>query len=173
MKLRKRLLILAILLPGAVVFAGGDTELYQQAQSSVRRGNVDFAYMQMRNILRDYPKSRYREQAMFGMGEYHYLIPQYKQAEAMFNQYLDNFSDSKGTLFALCLLHQIAEFESDAAKAADLKNRIIKYKQVSLIFREYQEYKFVSPLNRTYRAVFHIDRIDFFAGDKPLATISY
>ena len=173
MKFKKRVLILTILFPVGMVFAGGDTELYHHIQTSVRRGNLDFAYMQMRNILRDYPHSRYRDQAMFGMGEYHFLIPQYKQAEAMFNQYLDNFPDSKGTLFALCLLHQIAEFQSDAAKALDLKNRIIKYKQVSLIFREFQEYKFVSPLNRTYRAVFHIDRIDFFVGDKPLATISY
>lgn len=173
MKYTKIMSILVGLLTAGAVFAGGDAELYHQVQSSVQRGNLDFAFMQMRNILRDYPSSRYRGKAIFGMGEYHFLIPQYPQAEAMFNQYLDNFSDSEGTLFALCLLHQIAAFKKDAAKAAELKDRIIKYKQVSLIFREYQEYKFVSPLNRTYRAVFHIDRIDFFVGDEPLATISY
>src|SRR3989338_995397 len=112
MKFAKSFLTLVVLLTAGVAFAGGDAELYHQALASVRRGNLDFAYMQMRNILLDYPKSRYRDRAMFGLGEYHFLIPQYKQAEAMFSQYLDNFPDSKGTLFALCLLHQMAEFES-------------------------------------------------------------
>ena len=146
---------------GNPAFAENESQLYAKAVKAAKTGNPDFAFMYYNAIARNYPQSKYREQILFAKGEYFFQLPQYGQAAEMFKAFLTDYPDSNGKLFALVYLFRIAEFEKNKSQLNDLKKAIVTFKQVGFIFKEFKEYKNRSPLYRPYRAVFHIDKVDF------------
>ena len=51
---------------GSVGFAPGSFQMYSKAVKFAKAGQSDFAFMQYSKLLRNYPKSKYRDQALFG-----------------------------------------------------------------------------------------------------------
>ena len=51
--------------------------------------------------------------------------------------------------------------------------KIITEKQVSLVFRDRKEYKYLTPLNHTLKAAIHIDMIEIYVEGELFAKISY
>ena len=167
------ILFISIILCASTVFAGEDARLYAQAQKMAKAGQKDFAFMQYQTILRDYPVSRFREQALFGKGEYYFLINNDRQAKEAFTSFLTEFPQSNGRLFALAYLWRIAQSQRDEDSLKTLEKEIITQKQVSLVFRDRKEYKYLSPLNNVCLAAIHIDKIEFYVGGELFAKISY
>jgi len=158
---------------GTTGFAFAEARLYSKALKFAKSGQEYFAFMQYNNLLRNYPESKYRERALFATGEYYYRESDLKQAETMFKTLLSEHPDSKEHLYTLAYLLSIADKNNDRPFVEDLEKQIINLQQVSFIFRESKEIAYRSPLYQNYKAVIHIDKIEFFVEGKLFAKVSY
>lgn len=166
------LLLAAIFSPG-ITQASDDRELYSQAVENAREGNKDFAFMYFKDIIERYPDSPYTEAAVFACGEYYYRIADYDDALRMFGQLEAASANPKETLFVLMYLFKIAEAKKEWSFLERLKKDIITFKRLSFLFRNFKEYKYRSPLFGQYRAVYYIDKVEFYIDGELFAQISY
>ena len=113
------------------------------------------------------------ERLIPGYGEYYFLLPDYDQSASAFQTFVQEFPDSNGKLFAWVHLLKIAQIQKDEALTKNLEKEIINFKQLSLVFRDFQEYRYQSSLGRKYRAVFQIDKIEFYVQGEMFAQIRY
>ncbi len=150
-----------LLLPSPV-WAAEDTVIYRQAQKAAKQKQEDIAYLRFDEILRKFPLSKYRPEALFAVGEYHCSISNYKQAQELFMNYLKIAADEPSRLFAFAYLYKIAGKLKDDKARQSFKKEIIALNQVSLVFRKYEKFDYTSPLGQKYTAKFHIDKIEFF-----------
>lgn len=167
------LLILIISLLPPCAGASEEAALYSKAVTAAKSGQTDFAYMYYNSLARNYPQSKYREKVLFVQGEYCYQLPQYAKSKKALQEFIRDYPDSDGKLFALAYLYKIAEYEKDKTTVEKLKKEILIFKQVGLIFKEFKDYKYNSPLYHRYRAVFHIDNVEFYIGGQLFAKVSY
>ena len=160
--------LLSIILFGWLLFcsyplqAGEDGALYSSALKAANEGQQDLAFMRYRSLLRDFPKSRFQKDALFATGEYYFLIADRREVKNIFQKFIQNYPEDKMKLFAQMYLLKMAELEKDEDTRRELTAEIIKSKHVSLVFKEFKEYQYRSPLNRMHRVVYYIDRIEFF-----------
>lgn len=161
-----------LLLVPASGYAGEADALYAKALQAARAGRVDFAFMYYNQIDREYPRSRYREQVLLAKGEYFYELPAYVQAREAFGKLLEEYPQSPGKLFVLAYLYKIAEAEGKVEPIENFKKEILTFRQVGLVFKETKEYKYPSPFYRNFRAVFYIDKVEFYRGGELFATVS-
>jgi outer membrane protein assembly factor BamD (BamD/ComL family) len=173
MKILFLLLLILTFSPGSL-WAGEDDRIYSAAQRMAKEGQADFAFMQYQTILRDHPSSRYAEPAWFAKGEYSFTLGNFAQAKEAFRTFLNQYPESKGKLFALAHLLRIARVQNDETAAQAIETEMIKYKQVSLVFRDKKEFKYKSPLKKhSFKAAVHINKIEIYAGGELFAKISY
>lgn len=161
-----------LLLVSASGYAGEADALYAKALQAARTGRTDFAFMYYNQLDRDYPRSRYREQVILAKGEYFYELPAYVQAKEMFEKLLEEYPQSPGKLFVLVYLYKIAEAEGKTDLVENFKKEILTFRQVGLVFKEAKEYKYSSPFYRNFRAVFYIDKLEFYRGGELFATVA-
>ena len=173
MRMRVSIILTAwLLLVSATGYAGEEDALYAKAIQAARSGRSDFAFMYYNQLDRDYPRSRYREQVLLAKGEYFYELPAYIQAKEVFEKFLEEYPQSPGKLFILVYLYKIAEAEGKTDSAENLKKEIVTFRQVGLVFKETKEYKYASPFYRNFRAVFYIDKVEFYRGGELFATVA-
>jgi len=158
---------------GGTVSAGEDAALNKRALQAAKSGNLDFAFMNYRSILLRYSTSPFVEQATFAKGEYYYGLPDFNRARIVFDEYQQKYPESEGRMFALVYLLNIAEQKGNEEAVESFSRELINLKQVSLIFRDFKEYVFLSPMQQKYKAVFHIDKIEIFLNGELFAQISY
>jgi outer membrane protein assembly factor BamD (BamD/ComL family) len=153
--------------------AAEDIRIYLKARQFARSQSYDFAFMQYRSLLRQYPGSPYTKEALFAQGEYFFLIPDYDKAAEVFRQFVEQYPEDEGKLFALAYLLKIARIQGAQEAVEQYTRDIATFKQLSLVFRDFKEYRYLSPLERQHRAVFQIDTIAFFIKGEPFAKLSY
>ncbi len=155
------------------VCAQGEAQLYHKAVQAAKAGRTDFAFMYYNDLGRDYPASKYREQILFVQGEYYGQSLHYAESTRVFNAFIGEYPESEGRLFALAYLYTMAQRRKDEPLIENLKKEILTFKQVGLVFKEFKEYTYRSPLYHTYKAVFRIDKVEFYVGGKLFATVAY
>lgn len=160
-------------LPADVSVAGEAARAFSNGVRFARGGQMDFAHMEFRAILKDHPRSRFYSPALFAAGEYFFLMGNHAEARAAFQDYAARDPEASSKMIALAFLWKIADIEKDEAAAGQAVREIVNIKQVSLVFRKSQEYQYLSPMNQHYLAVVHIDHIDIFAGGKLFVEIPY
>lgn len=153
-------------------YAGEADALYAKALQAARAGRTDFAFMYYNQLDRDYPNSRYREQVLLAKGEYFYELPAYTQATEIFEKVLAEYRQSPGKLFVLAYLYKIAAAQGKTDAVENFRKEILTFRQVGLVFKETKEYKYPSPFYRNFRAVFYIDKVEFYRGGELFATVS-
>ena len=170
-----RILILAVTFWGwaSIANCSESRSLFSRAKKEAQSGAVDFAYMHYRAALRDDPNSQYRHQLLFANGEYLYWNSDYDQAKTLFNEYTKETNGFEGKLFALAYLFKIAEKEKQSDLIQDIKNKIVALHKHSFIFRDSKTYAYQSPLYHKLKAVYYIDRIEFYVDKELLAKITY
>ncbi len=161
-----------LLLIPALGHAGEADALYARAIQAARSGRMDFAFMYYNQLDRDYPRSRYREQVLFAKGEYFYELSAHVQAREAFGKFLEEYPQSPGKLFVLAYLYKIVEAEGKAEPVENFKKEILTFRQVGLVFKETKEYKYPSPFYRNFRAVFYIDKIEFYREGELFVAVS-
>lgn len=161
-----------LLFASSAGYAGEEDVLYAKAIQAARSGRIDFAFMYYNQLDREYSRSRYREQVLLAKGEYFYELPAYVPAKEAFEKLLQEYPQSSGKLFVLAYLYKIAAAEGKADLTENLKKEILTFRQVGLVFEETKEYKYPSPFYRSFRAVFYIDKVEFYRGGELFATVS-
>ncbi len=146
--------------------ANSDKQIYQRAVREAKTGNLDFAFMDFQEILRHSSASKYYPQALFSSAEYYYWRGSRRDAQAAFTDFIEKFPDSEAMPFAMVYLLQFWKNNPNQEIAEDIKKKIIKFKQLSLLFSEFKEYSFTSSMNYHYRAVYFIDRVEFYVNDQ-------
>jgi len=150
-----------------------EAKLYSQAVKAAKSGNFIFAFMYFRSLLANYPDSKYREGALFAQGEYYFLIADYNDAGSTFIKFINNYLGSKARIFALAYLFKIAENKKNSSLAKKIKNEIITFQRLSFLFSNYKEFKYRSLFLKKYRALYYIDKVEFYAGGELFAQIPY
>ncbi len=161
-----------LLLAPVCGYAGEADALYVKAIQTARSGRIDFAFMYYNQLDREYPRSRYRDQVLLAKGEYFYELPAYVLAKEAFEKLLQEYPQSPGRLFILAYLYKIAEAEGKTDLTENLKKEILTFRQVGLVFEETKEYQYPSPFYRNFRAVFYIDKVEFYRGGELFAIVS-
>jgi len=173
--MKKIVLLIAVIAVFSVneVWANSAKQEYKMAVDAARQRQYDFAFMHYRAISRLFPRSPYRDEALFAEGEYYCLLGNFKSAVAPFENYVKDFPEAEGRIFALAHLYAIAMAQNDSARADQLRSEIVNLQQVSLVFRDFKEYKFQSPFFKGYRAVFQIDTIEFYVDGELYSKIKF
>jgi len=156
-----------------IAFALSEREIYDAAIKAVRSRNMDFAFMNFRALLIQYPQSQYTEKALFATGEYFFASGDYRDAASLFSRYITEYFDAKGYIFALAYLFKIAEKQGQANLIEKLQKEIVTFRQHSFLFRDFKAYTYRSPFAKDYKVVYYINKVEFLVDDAPFADISY
>lgn len=146
-------------------------KLYSQGLSLARRGDVDFAFARYHMLLENYPNVEFIDEVLFAVGEYYFSISNYYNAAALFNKLVIQYPESKAMPFVLSYLAKICRMENKESLAENLEKAIIRFKQTSLLFSNFKEYKYVSSFYKKYKAVYFIDRVEIYINDELFAKI--
>lgn len=166
------LFLFLFLLFSQTLFAEEDAQVYSRAREAAQSGHMDFAFMYYRSILNDYPDSKFKAQALFAQGEYYFLLPNYHESASLFNKFISLNPDPKEKLFALAYLLKIAQIQGNESLEKDLQKTILTLNPMDLVFRDFKEYNYRSPLDRKHKAVFRIDKIQFYVQGEMFVQIS-
>lgn len=156
-----------------VGMAPAASEVYLKAVKFAKEGQDHFAFMHFNNLLRSFPQSNYRQEALFATGEYYFQIAEFTKAAETFEVFLAENPSTQEKLYALGYLLNMASQENDERSMHELEKQIINLQQVSFVFREEKEIKFHSPLNKRYKAVIHINKIEIYVEGELFAQVSY
>ena len=77
---------------------------YEKAVQFIKRSQYDFALLEFRAIIREFPESRYAQASLFGIGEYFYNQKLYYEAMRNFTRYIETYPESDGAIFARAYL---------------------------------------------------------------------
>lgn len=163
-----------ILMAGAAsAFALNDRQIYRSARQYALQGWRDFAFMEYRKIIHGFPDSRHRPDALFAAAEYYYWAKDYPRAKEQFTAYLEDPRDPVKSLFATAYLYRIAGRDGNTAAVSGFIKDIITFQRQAFVFTSRKESPFVSPLGRECKAVYEIDRIQFFIEGELFAEINF
>jgi len=173
--MKRSFLLMSVLLVwiGGAGFVSEDGQVYSMACEFARVGRQEFAFMHYNHILREYPQSSYREQALFAAGEFYFNVFSYKEATSAFQKFIDEYPDAEERIYALAYMLNLAEREQDIEAVKGLEKKIVALQQVSLVFRKTKEASYLSPLHQHYQAVIHIDKMEFYVEGDLFAQVSY
>ncbi|MBM3248850.1 MAG: outer membrane protein assembly factor BamD [Candidatus Omnitrophica bacterium] len=139
-----------------------DKELYNKATKLARDKKIDFAFSYLDMVVNIYPKSRFFENSLFSCGEYYFISGDRYSAKNIFKKFIALLPESKAKPFALAYLLKIAELDKKQDIVDNLQKEIISFKQVSLVFRDFKEYSYLSALNKEYKIVYFIDSVEIY-----------
>jgi len=167
------IIISAISFSSYQAYAGSAAFFYEEGIRAAKSGNLDKAFMSFRALIREHPKSKLKEKALFGLGEYYFHIVDYYDASLMFTRLINDYPNSKSRIFCLAYLLEIAKKQQNQDLIEKLEKHILTFQQHSFIFRDYKEYVYSSPFSKKYKAVYFIDKIEFYVDGELFTTIRY
>ncbi|MCP4650447.1 MAG: hypothetical protein GY853_10260 [PVC group bacterium] len=148
--------------------------LFDDAVESARQGNIEYAFMGFHSLLKKYTEAcPYYKDALFAAGEYHFLSNGYNDAEEYFTRYIEAYPNEEKIPFALAYLLKISRNARDEVISSAIEKKIIEWEQLTLLFSEFKEHKYISPLYRKHTAMYFIDRIEFYIDGKLFEKIQF
>jgi len=164
-----------ILLSPKVAFTQTDSEKYHNALNAIKSGQEDFTFINLLSLSRDEPQSKYRPVSLFACGEYYFHKFNYRHALNIFSEFIEDYPDSKIKPYALFYILKIAKSWKNTEMVKILENKIRDMKQVILVFKETNEYKYryTSIFGRKYRLIYHVDRVEFNIDGEIVEQVSY
>jgi len=165
--------MLLLIWPGSLGASSSGHELYAKAVKFARSGQDHFSFMHYNQLLKNFPSSKYREQALFATGEYYFQNSGFQQAVDAFQTFLDEYPDSDKRLYALAYLLNMTQKGKADFSVPDLEKQIIDLQQVSLVFRESKKVVYRSPLHKSHKVIIHIDKIELYVEGELFAKVSF
>jgi outer membrane protein assembly factor BamD (BamD/ComL family) len=171
------LILFGVLLSTQKLYANGDAKArYDEAIRYIEMKQVDFAFMQFRNIIRDFPESPFAQKSIFAIAEYSYDHMMYYDAIKNLREYINDYPDSKTNVFAKAyLLKIIEEIKNPTWEEKRVFEDITKEffsKPLFLLFTEYKETSYRSPSLNKFKIRYYIDNIEVYRNDKLFIKIS-
>lgn len=152
---------------------GEDAELYSLARKAGSEASYDQAFIYCQSLLTNYPNSKYKEQSIFGMGEYYFLVADYLDAQNTFETFINQYPKSKGVLFAQVYLYKIATLTGNKTLKKKTLKEIVSLKRMIFVFREFKEFNYQSALLGNYRGIYSINKIEIYNEGKLVEQIPY
>lgn len=140
---------------------------YSEALKFAKQKKPDFALMEFRSIIRDYPKSKYAQKAIFAIAEYSYDNKIYQDALTNFIGYINNYNDPKAVIFAKAYLIKIMEeVRNPTTEEEEMFDNIKKdffSKSPFLIFSEYKKTSsYRSAFQNRFKIKYYKDNIEVY-----------
>lgn len=169
-----------LLMISAVVEAESDTSLYKSAIGYLKAGDKEFAFMTFRQIVQDYPKSKYADESQFRIAEFYFKEKVYFDAGRELTKHLELYPDSpfkKKTHLYLQKLHarHLAKKDDALYEEKDKVERVEKAQKkeettkAPETFKKEYEYKVISQfvekeeeknLQERLKDLLHMDKDD-------------
>ena len=146
-------------------YADSDNRLYLQGVRAAKNGEPDVAFMNFKIFMESAGESKFAQNALFAIGEYYFSISNYDEAFSAFSRFIQDYPRSKARIFALSYLLEIAKKQKNITLAEKIEKAIVSARQVVLLFAESKESKYLSSLFKKHKAVYFIDRVDFYIDD--------
>ncbi|MDP2910862.1 MAG: outer membrane protein assembly factor BamD [Candidatus Omnitrophota bacterium] len=168
---------LVIIFSAQELYAAGFARAgYDAAVRHIKKNQPDFALLEFRNVIRDFPKSPLAQKSMFAIAEYYYDNKMYYDAVRGFTGYIKNYPDSKANVFARAYLLKITEEIKDPTweekKMFDSIKQDLFSEPLFLLFREYKETSYKSSFQNVFKIRYYIDNIEVYRNDKLFIKIS-
>ncbi len=175
MNARRYCILIAVMLMLTVAegFARDDRSVYQCAREAAASADQNSAFSFFHSLLRFGEASPYYDDALFAVGEYYFWNSDYGDSRTALTALLTCYPQGKAAPFAAAFLLRIDESSRPGFSSDDLRKKIITFKQLSLLFSEYKEYSYNSPLGNLYKAVYFIDRVEFYRNGELFETIIF
>lgn len=182
----RKITYVPIFIAGLILFSGGISGLYADGNAKARYDEVvryiklkqyDFALMELRSILRDFPETEYFQKSVFAIGEYSYDNKAYYDAIKNFTEYINNYPDSKGVIFAKAYLLRIIEDNKNPTWEEkrvfeDIKKDFFS-SPLFLLFSEYKEASsYTSAFQHVFKIRYYIDNVEVYRDDELFITIA-
>ena len=167
------LLLVAFLALPLTGYCQEDERLYGQAVVASRSGDRDNAFMNLHALIGQFPESRHREAVLFSLGEYYYGISDYTDALMSFGLLLKEFPQTKGRIFCLGYLLEMAKKQGKNDQAQELEGDIAKSRRIILIFKNSKSYTLRSMFGTAYKAVYRIDTVELYANGELFSKVSF
>ncbi|MBU1086780.1 MAG: outer membrane protein assembly factor BamD [Candidatus Omnitrophica bacterium] len=171
-KIQLLFLVISIIAVTMPIYAQEDAELFLSAKQSIKAGEKDFAFIQFHSLLRLSTNSPYYQDALFATGEYYFACANYYDAYTSFSKFVELYPQSEALPFAVVYLLKMEQMQSQDSEY-DLKKKVITFKQLSLLFSEYKEYPYQSPMGLKYKAVYFIDRLEVYINEELFETVYF
>ena len=155
------------------VYSQDDKSLYLNAVQIAKENKQDFAFMYLRRLLEEFPESEYAKDALFAIGEYYFSAGDSRNAYKTLNQLIKDYPNFDAKPFAISYLLNIVEKEEAGLLIEKLKKELVISQQVSLVFREFEELEYRSALNKHYKALLFIDKIEIYIDNEFFAEITF
>lgn len=156
--------------------AGEDAkERFVQAERYVAKGEIDFAFMEYRALLRETPSDPAARDAAFAVGEYYFRQRNIQEARDTFEALSESSLEDIAGLLAHVHLLLCARLLEDTASASSLESRLkafLSSRKFFLAFEEGRVQEWASPLGNRYELREFVDRMEMTCNGSPFYTIT-
>ncbi len=157
-------------------FSSVDT-LYNEARVFAREGRLDFAFLSLKELLRQSPNYRHAAGVKFAIAEYHFSNSEFKAAIIALVDYLNHYPEDKFNIFAKGMLYKsISDVKlQESDKTQEIIKEIKKEffaSPVFFVFSEFKEKSVTSILGNSYLLKEYVDKIEIFQNDKLFLSVS-
>jgi tetratricopeptide (TPR) repeat protein len=170
-------IILSLLLQGGfwtTCVKASEADLkWKDAIGFAKQGQSDFAFMDFRSILQEYPHSRYSMAAEFALGEYYFLQNNLDMASITFSHFYLQYPHREEAMIALGYLYQIAKMENKPEDVKKYRTKAVSFRHLTFIFKENKLFNFISGLQRKHKLVYYINKVELYVNGQLFTEVPF
>lgn len=150
-------------------------ERLTQAEHYAAEGETDFAFMEYRALLEEYPNDPSASEAAFAIGEYHFNQHSAREAKQAFEMFHQEGAEEIPELLVQVYLLLCARVLKDDASVQFLESHLkemLSSKKLFLAFEENRVQEWTSPLGNRFELREFVDRMEITLNGAPFYSIS-
>jgi tetratricopeptide (TPR) repeat protein len=145
---------------------------YQDALRDARSGNIDFAFLKLKNYLLEYPDSSHTKEIKFAIGEYYLQVQDFRDAIYKLSDYIKDYTGDGSIIFAQALLYKaLLEYKKEPQLIEKIKESFFS-KSLFLFFSKSKTKYHKSILNNTYKILNYLDKIEILRNNEIILKIT-
>ncbi len=139
---------------------------YNDALEYIEAEQYDFAMMEFRSVVRNFPESEHARKAVFALGEYFYNRNILREAIKYFSDCVKKYPGTGEQIFARAyLLRIIKDIENYKGEKKHLSEKIENEffsEPLFLLFSEYKELTYKSAFHNAFTVHYYVDTIEIY-----------
>lgn len=139
---------------------------YHGIVREIKRGELDFAFLKLKDYLKEHPESTYVPRVRFAICEYYFQRKNYRNAIEELYKYIVDYPEDKSAVFTQAILYKILLEYRDESPLLEKLRKIFFSKYLFLVFSEAKIKHYRSIMNNTYKIVEYIDRMEFYKNNE-------
>ncbi|MBL7131380.1 MAG: outer membrane protein assembly factor BamD [Candidatus Omnitrophica bacterium] len=165
--------LLCVFLTSCATFSDSG-KYYRQANSFAKNKDYDVAFLKLRMLLNNNPRSPYAPKAAFTVAEYYFESGDYFDAIIAFRKYINAYPKDKGVIFAELMIYKMAtqvnpnkNIPFNERYFLDSIRKKMFAKPVFFIFTENKEiFSYRSAFDNIYSAFDYVDKVKVMRNDE-------